>query len=168
MKNLLIVLIVSFVLSFTATLSFTPHILMSVINLNGLIQGSHGNLSIRPRAEAGKDKIVRMSPDLLYSVCTFNLNDGPYRISAPPIESYMSVAFFAQNSDNFFTINDTSAPNGINILLADSDSDVQTEPGETLVTTGSSHGLVLFRYYLGDKPVTEFDKVRQKANCSKV
>ena len=59
---------------------------------------------------ASSRDIVLPSPDLLYSVCVFDVSQGPVRVTAnPQLKSYWSVALYAANSDNFFVINDRKA-----------------------------------------------------------
>lgn len=125
----------------------------------------YGQLMITDQPEHGKDKVVRSSPDLLYSICAFNLKDGPLRIQSPGSKDYMSVSFFSHNTDNFFAINDKQAPQGFDLLLAETGTDVALPPGARLLETDSPYGVVLFRYYLGNRQASELDALRQSASC---
>lgn len=164
-RNWLLITLGSAVISCVVTLYFTPHILMAGINLKAHISNGHGVLSIRPKAEAGKDDIVRMSPDLLYSACPFSLAEGAYRITSPNIGSYLSMSMFAHNSDNFFAINDQQSPQGFDIILAKKGQQIDLPTGATLVETDSPYGIILMRYYLGDKKLSTINKFRQQAKC---
>lgn len=51
--------------------------------------------------------VVRPSPELLYSICSFDLSQGPLHVmSGAPNGTYWSVAFYRDNTDNFFVVND--------------------------------------------------------------
>ncbi len=46
-------------------------------------------------------KVVRPSPNLIYSACGFDLSESPLRIKAIiPDDTYWSVSMFALNTDN--------------------------------------------------------------------
>jgi len=69
-----------------------------------------------PKVTAGKLRIVRPSPDLLYSLSVFDLEGGPLRITAPVPGIYVSLSMYGSNTDNFYVSNDRR--------LAGSDFDV--------------------------------------------
>jgi len=52
--------------------------------------------------------VVRPSPDILYSVCAFDLGEGNVVLNVPWPEdgSYASVSFYDANTNNFAVIND--------------------------------------------------------------
>jgi uncharacterized membrane protein len=60
----------------------------------------------QPRVTPDSRAIVRPSPDLAYLSCAYDLSDGPVRIRIAPWDDYVSLSLFADNTDNFFTIND--------------------------------------------------------------
>ena len=151
--------------TFFITLFFTPHILMRALNFKAYLNDNHGVLQVRPQAEAGKDNIVRMSPDLLYSVCTFDLSKGPLQITAQKTNQYMSVSFFASNSDNFFVLNDKQIDENFNLVIATADMEIALPKNSKLVEAPSEYGLVLIRYYLADMAVSEIDAIRNQASC---
>jgi uncharacterized membrane protein len=70
-----------------------------------------------PRVSEDSRAIVRPSPDLAYSVCVFDLANGPLRIAAEGWDDYVSLSLYAANGDNFFTLSDREAPDGIDIVL---------------------------------------------------
>lgn len=53
--------------------------------------------------------VVMPSPDLLYAACAFDVSARPVLIAARPSKGYWSLAFYAANSDNFFSLNDREA-----------------------------------------------------------
>jgi uncharacterized membrane protein len=104
-----------------------------------------------PRVTAGRLRIVRPSPDLLYSLAVFDLEDGPLRITAPVPGSYVSLSMYASNTDNFYVTNDRSLSGSeFDVVLIgphDPDPDV---PGATVVRAPGTAGVVVFRYFIGD------------------
>src|SRR5262249_61919042 len=53
-----------------------------------------------PPTRAERQPIVRPSPDLLYSVCVFDVSRAPVLIDVPPIpEHYWSVSIFDARTD---------------------------------------------------------------------
>jgi uncharacterized membrane protein len=153
------------VITHVAALLLTPYVIMGALNYSAGRDSGYGKLFVAKQAVHGKDRVVRSSPDLLYSGCAFKMDEGPLRISAPAIDSYMSISFFAHNTDNFFSLNDQQAPDGFDIVLARRGERIDVPDGARLVETDSPYGIVLLRYYLGDKQATEFDAVRQLARC---
>ncbi|MEM9255273.1 MAG: DUF1254 domain-containing protein [Pseudomonadota bacterium] len=147
------------------TLFATPYVMMGGVHLIARLNDGHGHLQIFPKVQAGKDVVVRSSPDLLYSACPFDLSKGNYEIQAPPTDSYTSVSMFAYNTDNFFAQNDLDSPDGIHLVLAKPERQVTVPEGATLVKSETPYGLILFRYYVADKQVVELDAIRAKATC---
>ncbi len=60
---------------------------------------------------AGEDKIVQTSPDILYSASAYQLDNQAIRLdlSLPKGDNYWSLSLFADNTDNFFVLNDRQA-----------------------------------------------------------
>ncbi len=61
--------------------------------------------------------IVRPSPDFAYSVCAYDLSQGPLTVRVAPWENYWSLSLYADNSDNYFVIDDREARAGAEIAL---------------------------------------------------
>lgn len=103
-------------------------------------QWSHG-----ARTSSESRRVVRPSPDLAYSVCVYDLTDGPVRIGVQPWEDYVSLSLYAANTDNFFVINDRDmGPDGYQAVLTMAD---QTAPKTELpvLISPSLRGVVLTR-----------------------
>ena len=155
--------LIAFVVHMTMLL-LTPYLIMAALNYTVGNEG-YGKLLISEQAVHGKDRVVRSSPDLLYSICAFKMSEGPLKISAPAIDSYMSVSMFAHNTDNFFSINDQQSLNGFNIVLAKPGQLSNLADDITLVESDTPYGVILLRYYLGANQVQEFDEIRASAKC---
>lgn len=146
----------------------TPYLMMAGLNYALGKETGYGKIFLAEQPEHGKDRIVRSSPDLLYSTCAFRMKDGPLRVRAPASPGYMSVSFFGHNTDNFFAINDQQAPEGFDVLLVKRGEKVAVPEGARLLETDTPYGVILFRYYLGNKQAGELDALRKAASCELV
>lgn len=52
------------------------------------------------------DMVVMTSPDLLYSLCVYDLSDTDLKITSQVPDSYWSVSFFGADTMNYFSMND--------------------------------------------------------------
>jgi uncharacterized membrane protein len=125
---------------------------------------SHGE-----RSTEESRAIVKPSPDLLYSSCPFDVSRRPLKIvSGAPADTYWSVALYADNTDNFFSLNDTKAngqPATI-ILLGPGQSAPVDTAGTITVNSPSTKGLILFRTLITDDArEAEIDQARRAATC---
>lgn len=135
----------------------------------GMARRAGSNVAIfAPRADETSRAVVRPSPDLLYSICAFDLSDGPVRITADvPRDTYWSVSMFAANTDNFFVLNDRQAASGhVDLVLAAVGTTVDVPPGALRVDAPSTRGLVLSRTLVADEArLEEFDASRRRFTC---
>jgi uncharacterized membrane protein len=93
--------------------------------------------------------VVRPSPDLAYSICTFDLSQGPLHLRAAAWDDYMSLSVFAANSDVVFVRNDRQSAGAIEITLA---LDGQRAPdGREVVISPSQTGIALVRRLAPDQ-----------------
>lgn len=127
-----------------------------------------------PPVTAQSRQVVMPSPDMLYSVCAFDVSDGPVRVLAnPQLPSYWSIALYASNSDNFFVVNDRNAAGkAVDLWLVSEGPNPHGKPvpaGSTVVVTPSTQGFLLMRVlaadYAAEKDVLE--PARRTLQCSK-
>ncbi len=122
-----------------------------------------------PRASAASRQIVMPSPDLLYTICAFDLSNGPVRLTAtPPTGTYWSAAAYAANTDNFFVVSDrTLNARTLDTVLA---LEGQAAPaGATVVRAPSPRGIVLYRTLIADEArLPELDAARKAMRCAPV
>lgn len=137
---------------------------MEVIGNRGTNVITHGE-----RATAASRRIVKPSPDLLYSQCVFDVSRRPLKITtAAPSDTYWSVALYAANTDNFFVLNDTQAKGQpTTIVLMGRGQSVEPQPeGTRIVTAPTSKGIVLFRTLVSeDAREADLDQQRRAAKC---
>ena len=148
-----------------------------VIALPGLImqlamrgvsnQAGINQLFHAPLADASSRGIVRPSPDLAYSICVFDLSEGPVQIFTPDSAGYMSLSLFSAETDNFFVLNDRQIESeGVELLLVSDREPVRVSEKIRVVRSPSNRGILLFRYVVEDEEhFAELDRVRRLARC---
>ena len=92
-----------------ATIWALPRILMAVATTGMQVTGIEFNQFTHAERQGAESRfVVRPSPDMLYSMCLYDLSTGPLRISTGDMpDSYWSISGFAANTDVYFVINDT-------------------------------------------------------------
>jgi len=108
-----------------------------------------------PMTDASARRIVMPSPDLLYATCAFDVGTRPLRIRADPKSPrYWSIALYADNSDNFFVVNDREAAGKpIDIVLIGPKAYPQAPAlpaGASVIDAPSARGLLLMRVLVAD------------------
>ncbi len=124
-----------------------------------------------PRVDATSRDVVRPSPDLLYSICAYDLTQGPVRVTAGVPDSYWSLALYADNTDNYFVLNDRQTTGGraaVTILPPGLPSGDEPAPGDGRgVRSPSTRGLVLIRTLItSEAAFSALDRIRQQADCT--
>ncbi len=97
-----------------------------------------------PRVTEASRGIVRPSPDLAYSACSYDLGQGPLKIRVAPWRGYWSLSFYQDNSDNFFVIDDREARGGADITLIRRRA-ARPDHASQVVESPSTRGIALIR-----------------------
>ncbi len=115
-----------------------------------------------PRADSRWRSVVRPSPDLFYSLCSFDLSQGPVRLRAEVPQTYWSLSLFAANSDNFYTLNDRQAGSGsLEITLTD-----RPDSPAGAIYSPTTRGVAVFRTLItGEEQLAQLDALRRRAAC---
>jgi uncharacterized membrane protein len=128
-----------------------------------------------PPVDAKSRGIVLPSPDLLYSLCVFDVSKGPVRVTADPqLKSYWSIALYGANSDNFFVINDRAAgTRPVDLWLVSPKGNAPSPavpPGSRVIVVPSSSGLLLMRVLTGNYEVekTVIEPARRTLACTPI
>ena len=133
---------------------------------------ANGKILFRDRVTSDSRQVVRPSPDLLYSICTFDVTRYPLKITTgAPTDTYWSVSFFAENTDNFHVLNDGQAQGkSATILLIGQGQKIPPQAETvTVVSAPTTTGLVLFRTLISDDArLAEIDQQRRVAKCENV
>ncbi|MGA7713207.1 MAG: DUF1254 domain-containing protein [Rhizomicrobium sp.] len=170
-----------------ATVFMLPHFIMAQTMRKIVRDGVYNVVRHVARADEHSRVVVRPSPDLLYSICPFDLSKGDLRVQAEvPPGTYWSVSVFDADTNNIFVENDRQAKDAeINyrnlgkafqrqpeyegkvefvIFRAGLASD-QLEPPHW-IPSPTAKGLVLFRTLINDESrFAEIDAARRKATC---
>ncbi len=127
-----------------------------------------------PPTDETSRRVVRPSPDILYSVCPYDLSDGPLRLTIPWPEdgSYASISFYDADTNNYSVISDRERdPAGRNAILLVPGSSItlpsyETRDDETIIVSPTQTGLALYRrVVMGGTSVEEADDGRQAFAC---
>jgi uncharacterized membrane protein len=121
----------------------TPRVLMNVAIER--VGGGHFNAwRLSQRVTPDSRAIVRPSPDFAYSACAYDLGDGPLTLRVPAWSAYWSLSLYADNSDNFFVIDDREAHGGAEIVLAKRGAE-HPRDAVRVVESPSQRGIALIR-----------------------
>lgn len=133
------------------------------------------NAAFPAPVDASSRRVVMPSPDMLYSVCVFDVSQGPVRVTAhPELSSYWSIALYGANSDNFFVVNDrTVGKAAVDLWLVSKGSnaaDPAVPLGAQVVVTPSEKGFLLMRVLTGNYEAEKsvLEPARRTLACHKV
>ncbi len=122
---------------------------------------------------AENQRIVRPSPDLAYSICLFDVSNGPVEVRVPKAANYLSVAFYDTGTNNFFHMNDSEMDaEGATIIINPSNTDTTpltpvAYPGGRNVLTPTKTGLVLVRRVITDQDDwVPIEEERKQMSCA--
>ena len=141
-----------------------PRLVMLIVGR--VFKGPVNEMIHMPPTTARSRAVVRPSPDLLYSAIIYDVSRAPLRITAAVPESYWSISFFANNTDNYFVENDHDiGASSAEFLLVGKGQHV--EPGTArLVEAQSSKGAILLRSLVRDPTSVEaLIAVQKQARC---
>jgi len=154
-----------------AAVQYLPTLIMSRV-VSVAAGDANGKILFRDRVTSDSRQVVRPSPDLLYSICTFDVTRYPLKITTgAPTDTYWSVSFFAENTDNFHVLNDGQAQGkSATILLIGQGQKIPPQAETvTVVSAPTTTGLVLFRTLISDDArLAEIDQQRRVAKCENV
>jgi uncharacterized membrane protein len=123
-----------------------------------------------PRPTATERGIVRPSPDLLYSICVYDLGaaGGALRISTHDMpNTYWSVSVFDAETNNFYALNDRQTKTGgADFLLAAKGAAIAA--GQLpVIAAPTDRGIVLLRMLVDDeRRLSEIEAARHNAKCT--
>ena len=111
--------------------------------------------------------VVKPSPDLLYSLCIYDVSEKPLRITAPVPDTYWSLSFYQTNTDNFYVINDRQAKtNPVEIVLVGPKMEVPNVTNAELVVAPTEKGIFLLRSLIMDEDkLADLIRIQKMARC---
>jgi len=162
-----VIFLAAFAASGWTTLNAIPGFIMdkamSRISASG---GGQGGARHAPRLTENNQTIVRASPDILYSVCAYDLSDGDRRITAPwPADgNYASVSLYDANTNNFAVISDRDGA-AVDIRLTDEAG----RAGDDALVSPTRQGLILYRRVVdAQTDLDAADAERRGFTCERV
>ena len=156
-----------------ASVLLLPRFIMSRTMAGIAKQAGTNTILYAPRATARARGVVRPSPDLLYSICVYDLDaaGGAVRVSTQDMpKTYWSVSVFDADTNNFYALNDQQATRGAKTRAADFILMAQATsagPGRLpVVAAPTNRGIVLFRTLVNDEAqLAAIDAARHNAAC---
>ena len=85
-----------------------PNLVFKYISRNWVEENMFNNSFTRNLPTSDFTEVIRPSADLLYGGCGYDVTYFPLVIETDVPETYWSISFFSQNTDNFSTINENS------------------------------------------------------------
>jgi uncharacterized membrane protein len=121
-----------------------------------------------PPTTADSRRVVRPSPDLLYSACGYDVSKRPLRIRATIPETYWSISFYESNTDNFFVKNDRQIKSKqVEFILVRRGMPYSHTGDAEVIYSPTDKGVILFRMLtMGEDTLKELIKVQKQASCS--
>jgi uncharacterized membrane protein len=153
-----------------ASLLLLPRLIM-LRAIAGISKQAAANTILHaPRPTSRSRGVVRPSPDLLYSICVYDLRaaGGAVRVSTHDMpETYWSISLFDINTNNFYALNDRQTKAGAaDFLLAAAGTSVE-RARLPVVVPPTDRGIVLFRTLINDESrIAGIDAARRFAACS--
>jgi uncharacterized membrane protein len=126
-----------------ALVQASPRVLMNKA-IERIGAGGSNAWRIADRVTPDSRQIVRPSPDFAYAACSYDLSEGPVTIHVEPWGAYWSLSLYADNSDNFFVVDDREVREGVTITLVQQGR-ATPEGAPRVVRSPSVRGIALIR-----------------------
>ena len=147
-----------------------PHLVMFMASQRILKKSGSGinRLLLAPRVTVNSRDVVKPSPDLLYSLCVYDVSARPLRITAPVPDTYWSISFYQTNTDNFFVLNDRQVETDpVKIVLVGPDMPVPDIADAEVVVAPSNKGVFLLRSLIMDEDkLDDLIRIQRTASCT--
>ena len=147
-----------------------PHLVMNTA-YKRIVQraGSRANVLIHsPRVTVESRTVVQPSPDLLYSVCAYDVSENPLHITASVPDTYWSLSIYQTNTDNFYVLNDRQAKtNPVEIVLVGPEMGVPNVANAEVVVAPTEKGIFLLRtLIMNEDKLEDLIKIQKEASCN--
>lgn len=134
------------------------------------LMGGRNTMHHAARADANAHRVVRPSPDLLYSACPYDLSKGPLEVRAPiPHDTYWSVSAFDDDTNNWYVLDDRQTDRSkldLVVQAPDRDREVTATEHRLVLTSPTRRGLILIRILINNEDrFDEIDRTRRQATC---
>ena len=158
---------------FWLALNAIPGVIMGkAMDRIGALGSEAGDVRHAPRLREDNQTIVRASPDILYSVCVYDVSDGPVVVEAPwPADgNYTSVSFYDARTNNFAVFSDRDGDaSPVGIVLTGDALERDAPAGAHTIVAPTSRGLILYRRIIdADTDMTAAETERRGFTCSRL
>ena len=155
------------------TVALLPRAIMAFVSEKALrsLNASANTVIHQPPVSADQKTIVMPCPDLLYTLCVYDVSQRPLLIKTPaPDDTYFSIAMYASNTDNFFVVNDRMLPKGgKEIILVKRGVPYPDSGRYEVVEAPTPTGIILCRTLITDeKRVADAKKIQYQISIAEV
>ncbi|MBU1172710.1 MAG: DUF1254 domain-containing protein [Proteobacteria bacterium] len=114
--------------------------------------------------------VPKPDPNLLYSLCTYDVSKHPVRFTAPVPDCSWSISFYARNSTNFYATNDqTIGSNDFSLTLVGKKYKKRVKTDINTMIAPSDKGMVIIRIsIMGHKHPEDLVQLQKHALCTPV
>ncbi len=131
--------------------------------------GGANRWAFPPIATADNNPTVKMSPDVLYTILSYDVSEGPLRLSVPVSrDPFWSLTLFQANTDNVFGIDDREVEGDTYelIILGPNQSTPAVEIA-TAVASPTETGIAIIRIVVpGPDKLQSLDSLRKAATAT--
>jgi uncharacterized membrane protein len=183
-KKTLVIIIVLAAFFHIITIIALPYVVFGVVQNTFLRKGNlEKNVFYHGSIRQLEDVVVPGdNPDTMTSRVVYDIGKAPLRVKLgiPEHASYWSFSLFANNLDNFYTLNDMDAKSKynsrmLNLVIAKSGDEYRKKPDEVAVISPSNTGIGLIRITVrdrysaeGQKELASLKKIQMESQCELV
>lgn len=165
--------VVAAIAGFWLALNAIPGVIMGkAMDRIGALGSEAGNVRHAPRLREDNQTIVRASPDMLYSVCVYDVSEEPVAVEAPwPADgNYASVSFYDARTNNFAVFSDRDGDaSPVRIVLTGDALERDAPAGARTIVAPSARGLILYRRVIdADTDMATAETERRGFTCARL
>jgi uncharacterized membrane protein len=130
--------------------------------------GGANKWAFLPIATADNNPTVKMSPDVLYSILSYDVSATPVRLSVPVSrDPFWSLTLFQANTDNYFGIDDRAVHgDSVQLFILGPNQSAPIPRGGHAVASPTEKGIAIVRMVVSSPDKLEaLDKLRKKAKA---
>lgn len=115
-------------------------------------------------------EVVRPSPDLVYSICVYDVGENAILFTAPVPNSYWSISGYAEDTHNFFTVNNKDVKSNPARVLVVGEEIPQPDSENLFVKEAPSDtGIILIRMFVPDRDnIENLVQIQQEATVETI
>lgn len=165
MKWMVVTIVVAIVIHLITVIGLPYYIMLRLASRS---KGVINTIYHSPPTTAESRRVVRPSPDLLYSACGYDVSEKPLRIRAAIPDTYWSISFYESNTDNFFVKNDRQVKSKqVEFILVRRGMLYSPAENAEVIYSSTDKGIILFRILTrGEDTLKELIKIQKQASCT--